>query len=59
MELRALIERAEARNELTDLALRINQEGIVMPEEEFDSLCGEWNLKYSELHKEASFKGGE
>lgn len=48
-ELKARIERAQSINELLDLALVINREGLAMPEEEFDALCGEWNRKYTAL----------
>jgi hypothetical protein len=50
-ELKATIERTQSINELLDLALVINREGIVMPEEEFETLCAVWNRKFAALEE--------
>lgn len=50
-ELKAIIERAGTKNELFDLALQINREGIFMPDAESEELYRAWNEKFDELNE--------
>jgi hypothetical protein len=50
-ELKAAIEIAKTKNELMDIALQINREGIFMPDAESEELYRAWYEKLDELNE--------
>lgn len=53
-ELKAAIEIAKTKNELFDLALQINREGIFMEDADSEVLYAAWNQKFDSLQRGVS-----